>query len=243
MSTVAIETIDYRCRPKAEQLIAKNGFIIKNFPTESNAALLEYAAELGSLSLDGIGSPTNRLEDSAIHLIEQREVPALDHFNNVMLSTTNLHFPLHTDEYFAERPARFVMLLCIDPGQAGGTALVSYITDIVPELSPPSRQVLQERIFPSQVGPVSLLWETARGWHVRFNELELQRAQELRSVEALPANATRAITELRELAHKHVRQHDLMRGECLTLYNYTTLHGRTAFPPGSGRLLKRIRVK
>jgi hypothetical protein len=238
-----IEVVPFKDRPNAEELTRHCAFVVTHFPAETNNPLLTFAAELGAVSLDGITSATNKIEDSAIHLVQEREHPALDPFHNVMISTTNQYFPLHTDEYFAEHPARFVLLLCVVPSETGGTALVSYIDDIVSDLTPDQQAILREPIYPTQVGLRAILEQSQLGWSVRFNELELERAQNPSGGGPLPKSAREAVISLRRSADTHARRHEMMSGQCLALCNYKALHGRTSFPAGSARLLKRIRVK
>lgn len=239
-----IEIVSFNDRPTSEQLSRKSAVIVADFPHETNASFLEYALNLGSISRDGITSSSNKVEDGAIHLVQERSSPALDPYHNVMLSTTNSYFPLHTDEYFSATPARFVLLLCVAGSEIGGTSLVSYVDDIVESIEPNDLKLLASPLFPTQVGLRPILSDTQAGWNVRFNNMEMERAQKLLgNRNTLRFDAKGAAERFQQVADLHIRRHSLKSGECLVLSNYRALHGRTEFPSGSGRLLKRIRVK
>lgn len=226
----------------AEKLSELDAAILQGFPTGTNRPLISLAAGLGKISVDGINSASNDLEDGCIHLVYDHKAPVVDPFGNAMVSTTHAAFPLHTDEYFAATPAKYVFLLCIRPSGEGGESLITIVDHAVANLSPAARRELGRPIFPSQAGPVRLLWHSGIGWAVRFNELEMRRAI-LPTTAPLSLAAIEAIGEFKDCATAKQIQFPLIAGECLFLRNERVLHGRRPFSPRSARLLKRIRVK
>lgn len=237
-----IEIVSYESRPAAKALTERATCVVTDYPTDSDEALLTYAAELKTGAPDVKAAFPDRLP--TVHPVQEMARPLLDPFHNVMLSTTNLYFPLHTDEYFAESPSRFVLLLCLTPAETGGTTLVAHIDDIVADLDAETRAALMKPMYPTQVGPRPLLEETPDGHSIRFNELEVIRAKEFnRQLLPLPEESRRAIAQLRAAAERHTRRYDLKTGDCLVIHNHRTLHGRTAFSGNAHRLMKRVRIK
>lgn len=239
-----IEAVGFHALPSDVAIESAAALVVRRFPTQTNASLLEYARSLGPLSLDGITSSTNQIEDHAVHLVRECAVPARDPFNNVMISTTSDPFPLHTDEYFSLHPARFILLLCISPAKSGGTSRISRVSSVVRGLGSRALDLLRRPVFPSQVGKKAVLAEDDWGWRVQFNEVEMQRAAALLQADWPTSRAIEgAIREFRECAAACCSQLELQEGDCLAISNWRALHGRTGFATGEHRLLKRVRIK
>jgi alpha-ketoglutarate-dependent taurine dioxygenase len=237
-----IEIASYECRPDARTLTERATFVVTDYPTGTDEALLTYAAELKTGRQDVAAAFPDRLP--TVHPVQEMARPLLDPFHNVMLSTTKFYFPLHTDEYFTESPSRFVLLLCLTPAEIGGTTLVAHVDDIAADLDAQTRMALMKPVYPTQVGPRPLLEETADGLSIRFNELEVMRAKEFnQQFLPLPEESRRAIAQLRAAAERRTRRYDLKTGDCLVIHNHRTLHGRTAFSGSAHRLMKRVRIK
>lgn len=237
-----IEVVPYDNRPDAKALTNRATFVVTDYPVQNNNALLTYAAELK------IGRPDVRAAFSdrppGMHVVRELPKATLNEFGHKMLSTTNDYFPLHTDEYYNDTPSRFVLLLCITPADEGGTTLVAHVDDIVTDLDAPTRLALMQPIFPTPSGPKSILEETADGWNMRFNELEIRRAKDFIGTRSrpLPKESIAAIVAVREAAERHMRRYDLKTGDCLVIQNYRTLHGRTEFSGKARRLMMRVRI-
>jgi alpha-ketoglutarate-dependent taurine dioxygenase len=238
-----IEIVTFNDRPDAKTLTERATFVVTDYPTQTNDALFTYAAELKTGKPDVRAAFPQR--PPGIHLVQELPKPQLNAFGHKMLSTTNDYFPLHTDEYFDDKPSRFVLLLCITPADEGGTTLVAHIDDIVADLDAPTRAALMLPVFPTQVGPKPLLEETAEGWSMRFNELEIRRAKDFTGTQnrPLPKESIAAIIAMRESAESHMRRYDLKSGDCLVIHNHRTLHGRTEFSGKSRRMMKRLRIR
>jgi len=238
-----IEIVSFKDRPDAKTLTERSTFIVTDYPTATNEALLTYAAELKTGKPDVRAAFPRQLPN--VHLVQELPRPMLNAFHHVMLSTTNDYFPLHTDEYFNDKPSRFVLLLCMTPADVGGTTLVAHIDDIVADLDEPTREALMRPVFPTQVGPRPLLEKTGDGWGMRFNELEIRRAKQVNGTQntPLPKESVAAIIAMRESAERNMRRYDLKTGDCLVICNHRTLHGRTEFSGKAHRLMKRVRIK
>ncbi len=226
-----------------ELLADEHAVVIAEVPTGSNACLMNLGGRLGEYSDEGITSTTNYREDRYIHFVNERATPSLDPYGNTMISTTNEFFPLHTDEYFARCPARYVFLLCVHAGTNGGESRVSKVEDIARLLSQRTLSTLAEPVYPSQAGLVRLFFHIQDQWSIRFNEIEMDRAVLGGFAPPVPKEARSAVEELKGAAEQAATQHLLRPGDCLIVRNDRALHGRLAFPSGSGRLFKRLRVR
>ena len=226
----------------AAALAAESVVLVEGFPLSTNEQLLECAARLGCLSRDGITSTDAQPEDRFVHLVRDRGAPALDPLGNAMISTTNAAQLLHTDEHFSANPAKFVLLLCIRQSDTGGDTLIAGIDEIVPKLDLDIVESLLSPIFPSAAGPVPILGENNGRWSVRFNLLEMERALRAPCLQ-FEAQQFTAIKQFVVVAEEVTVRLRLSPGDCLILRNDLVLHGRTTFPAGSRRLLKRVRVK
>jgi gamma-butyrobetaine dioxygenase len=125
----------------------------------------------------------------------------------------------------------------------GGVSLLAHARDILARLAPTSARALREPTFPSPFGPAPVLWDEAGGSQpcIRFNHRDFASFGE-RYGPLLTAGQARVLDEVLAAAQDctlHVR---LEPGDCLVVDNHRVLHGRTAFDPASGRLLKRLRV-
>jgi len=238
----AIDIINYDNRPDAGTLTRRAAFVVTDYPIESDEALLQYGAEL-KIGVPDVGKAFSGTPPP-VDLVQKMDRPMLDPFHNVMLSTTDSNFPLHTDEYFADEPARFVLLLCVTPAESGGTTLIANVDDIVADLAPATLAALMKPIYPTQLGLRAVLTETDQRYTVRYNALEMVRTQGGgRFKIQLSPEAMSAVAELRKAAEKNLRRYDLKRGDCLVIHNGRTLHGRTAFSGNARRLMKRVRIK
>ena len=227
----------------SELLADEHAVIVTEIPTDSNASLMKLAGGLGEYSEEGITSTTNLREDQYIHVVNERATPSLDPYGNTMISTTNEFFPLHTDEYFSGRPSTYVFLLCVQAGTSGGESTIAKVEDFARLLPQRTLSTLAEPVYPSQAGLVHLLVQIQDQWSIRFNEIEMGRAVLGGFAPPVPKKARIAVKELKSVADQAATQHLLRPGDCLVLRNDRVLHGRLAFPPGSGRSFKRLRVR
>jgi hypothetical protein len=219
----------YESRPDARTLTERATFVVTDYPTGTDEALLTYAAELKTGRRDVAAAFPDRLP--TVHPVQEMARPLLDPFHNVMLSTTKLYFPLHTDEYFTESPSRFVLLLCLTPAEIGGTTLVAHIDDIAADLDAQTRMALMKPVYPTQVGPRPLLVETADGLSIRFNELEVMRAKKFnQQFLPLPEESRRAMPRS---APRPSDIHGATTSKPATVLSSTTIAHCMAGPPSA----------
>jgi alpha-ketoglutarate-dependent taurine dioxygenase len=235
---------------KFEAVISK-GLLSHNSPVvvftgmqfNSNNDLISLGHKFGVFSIDGVNTNSNSLEDGCIHVVTNRKSPALDPFGNRITSTTNDEFELHTDEYFAVEPSRFVFLLCSTQSSSGGESTVALLDTVLEGVSKNAIELLQEKVFPSQVGNISILAKKQNSFIVRFNYLELQRSIQGQYGSLTSQKHLDAIDEFRLAASKRQVQFKLWPGDCLAIRNDQVLHGRLGYNADESRILKRLRVK
>lgn len=208
---------------------------------EDNAALRALGDALGATSGSGLHAGPN-LERHGINRVEAMDLPRRDPSGRVILSTSADDFPLHTDDTFAARPARYVLMHCwrADPS-GGGVSQVAHVDEIVARLSAATQERLRQGDFASPVGPQPVLFDSGGAAAIRFNRRDMEGYGE-KFGPRLAAGQTEALDRLLRAAGDCTRTMAMAAGDCLIVDNHRVLHGRTAFDPRSGRLLKRLRV-
>lgn len=217
--------------------------VVKSVPIDTNDPFIRMARALGNLSLEGVSTTSNTLEDGCVHLVMRHQRPVIDPFGNVITSTTNLDFQLHSDEYFSTNPATFLLLLCVRQSLHGGDSLISLIDSVIPLLDDDTRRLLEDPVYPSKIGPVPILIRSEAGYRVRFNQLEMRRAEQGGFAPVCDAAHSEVLARLIDSAMKRAIQFRLQPGDCLVVENRKVLHGRVGFEDTPTRLLKRLRVK
>lgn len=216
---------------------------------DDNAALRHLGARLGQASSHGIRAGDRNAEQFGVNRVEAMDVPRLDPAGRVILSTSADDFPLHTDDTFTAAPVRWVLMHCwrADPA-GGGVSVVTDLRDILPDLDAATIARLRVADFPSPYGLAPVLFPAAQAaahvedpWGIRFNLRDFVGYGE-RFGPALSAPQHEALQAVMAAAERHSRRLMLAPGDCLVVDNHRVLHGRSAFAPDSGRLLKRLRV-
>jgi alpha-ketoglutarate-dependent taurine dioxygenase len=213
---------------------------------EDNAALRALGAALGVASATGITPGQPNVEQHGINRVEAMDLPRIDPGGRTVLSTSADDFPLHTDDTFARSPVRSVLMHCWQADAAGGgVSRVAHVADILAGLAPATVERLRLPDFPSPFGPAPVLFEPEAGDHagpcIRFNHRDFVSYGE-RYGPALAPDQLAALDQVLAAANACVREMMLSREDCLVVDNRRVLHGRSAFSPRSGRLLKRLRV-
>jgi hypothetical protein len=230
-----------------EQLAVAGHAVVRGVALDGeNRALRALAVTLGATSASGSAPTPNQpnVEANGISRVEAMDLPRRDPAGREILSTTAGVFPLHTDDTFVVRPARYVLMHCWKADAAGGgVSQLAHVRDLLPRLSAQSKAALRAAVFASPFGPSPVLWEDASSGTpcIRFNHRDLASFGE-RYGPALTADQTRVLDEVLVAARASAIDIRLAAGDCLVVDNHRVLHGRTAFDPGSGRLLKRLRV-
>ncbi len=212
---------------------------------EDNHALRALGVALGAVSSTGVTAGQPNVEQGAINRVEAMDVPRIAPGGRTVLSTSADDFPLHTDDTFARAPVRSVLMHCWQADAAGGgVSRVAHVADILVGLPPATAERLRVADFPSPFGLAPVLFEPEagdRGPCIRFNHRDFVSYGE-RYGPALAPDQTAALDQVLHAANGCAREMMLARGDCLIVDNRRVLHGRSAFAPRSGRLLKRLRV-
>jgi gamma-butyrobetaine dioxygenase len=230
-----------------EQLAVAGYAVVRGVALDgNNRALRTLAAKLGTTSAGGVSIAPNQpnVEADGISRVEAMDLPRRDPAGREILSTTAGVFPLHTDDTFVARPARYVLMHCWKADAAGGgVSQLAHVSDILSRLAAQSSAALREAAFASPFGPAPVLWDDAASATpcIRFNHRDFASFGE-RYGPALSADQVRVLDEVLVAARACAVEVRLAAGDCLVVDNHRMLHGRTAFDPGSGRLLKRLRV-
>ena len=217
--------------------------LIEGFPTESNTAFIKLARQFGDITQPGqlIDHP---LEDGHVYNVECKADGLRMPNGYVVHSTSPAMFSCHTDGFGGVRVPSTVFLLCVRPDPNGGETLISFVDDIQQYLSESDVNLLLSPVYPNGMERIPLLHITSSGRiGARFNLADLtfysERADLPLEKDYLDV-AVRFGAIADDLALK--TKFALRSGDCLIIDNTFVLHGRTAVPFGSQRLLKRLRT-
>lgn len=215
--------------------------IVSNVPIDDqNKSFLSIAEGLGGEILRDRRMPKHSMEsDSRIYRVEEDPLNT-DQYAH---SATNEHFSLHTDCAHSLHPPELMMLLTCQPSSTGGQTILVHIDEILSKLTDQMKSDLSQIEFPWWRGSINVCAPilTKRNkndqWLIRFNESTLRRETELNSsVQSL-------LDILKSFEQDPNHQLTLSSGDLLIVHNQRILHGRTAFPSNSQRLLKRLRMR
>lgn len=143
---------------------------------------------------------------------------------------------LHTDVSWVSVPPRYVVMMCIDPGDGSGVPLVSDGWKGLADLPRDTIEQLkaQEVTFaaPSHVDhwgcTAPIISQYDARYQIRFRS------------DLLTEDTTNAIDLFREAIKKHAIQLVISPGSVWIVDNYRVLHGRTEINMSSKRALKRM---
>jgi alpha-ketoglutarate-dependent taurine dioxygenase len=205
---------------------------------QDNAPLLALARALGTVSMRALPWRSGLVEEEGVQRVAALAATPSDQFGKPLLSAHHTAFPLHSDEAFAARPCRYVLLHCWQADPAGGGQSLLATRERIEALADAAtaRALRAERLdYPG--GPSVTL---APGL-MRYNRQEVEGHQR-RHHGRLQA-ATQVWLDRFDAAFLNAAERvTLAPGDLLIVDNHRTLHGRTAFAAGSPRLLKRVRV-
>ncbi|WP_269582981.1 TauD/TfdA family dioxygenase [Roseibium sp. Sym1] len=228
---------------RANAAVNAHALLFTEFPVDDDDLLLELANDLGQMSREGIDTRSNKLSKDIIHLVTDHKSKVCDPFGNQITSTTSRELDLHSDEYFSEEPSSIVLLACVTQAARGGESFVVSVDAIAEALPAECKAMLMENPVPTHIGPRHVLTQTPDGLEIRYNRLEMERAQALVDCAPLSPEMNDAIDTLEDCARAHLEFFHLAPGDLLVLNNRKSLHGRTAFSENDNRVLKRIRIK
>jgi alpha-ketoglutarate-dependent taurine dioxygenase len=206
--------------------------------------LLSLAESLGEVTEPGVAMPSQAHNGRiySVH-VRNRGEGVVDQHGNLIVSTTNLEFSLHTDAYNRLHPPRYVLLLRADNGLDDTPSFVSDMWITLDELSPSSASKIVQPVFPSALGPVALLHPTdGQRPTFRFNEQEIVRWAGRDNNPALGPGVEQAIADFNRCLQLHRETRTIQHADCLVLDNTRVCHGRPVMAPDSTRELKRVWV-
>jgi alpha-ketoglutarate-dependent taurine dioxygenase len=217
--------------------------LIENFPVEDNAPLVALAKGFGSVIPPGRLS-NHPVEDDCVYRVECRGDGLRAEDGSIVHSTAPAMFSCHTDGFGSFTPPSVVMLLCVRPDPQGGDTMLVRVRQILDCLDAADIARLRRPIYPNGLGRVALLFDMADGRiGARFNLADLQFNAERSDTVVDSACLDAAVRFAAAADHLALLSpFRLQAGDCLVLDNAVLLHGRTALPRDSRRLLKRIRI-
>jgi alpha-ketoglutarate-dependent taurine dioxygenase len=234
-------------RPQAEQLhhaLAHGHCVVRHVGLDAdNASLIALGKQLGTLSFQSHHKQLPSAENEGVYRVQVMDAPLHDSAGNIVLSSNADEFPLHTDDSYSPAPAHYVLMHCWQAdAQGGGESWVAHVDAIVALAAADLIQRLASTPYPTPFGNASVLRHDAAGqWRVRFNCRDMMSFAQLRQ-QALSAQQTDDLLAFEQLAMQCMQRMQLAPGDCIVVDNHRVLHGRSAFDPASGRLLKRLRV-
>jgi len=202
-----------------------------------NRSLREIGKCLGRVSTRGQPVRSGGVEAGAVVRVETLTSQPRDQFGKRLISASALAFPLHTDESFCAIPARWVLLHCWRHDPDGGESTFARVDELAAALN--TRRFEQQFTLPYPIGDRPLIGANSM---LRFNAAEVEGEIAMRR--RLPSQEERQLMErVDSIFNAHAIRFRLAPGDLLVIDNHRVAHGRSAFDPLSGRLLKRLRVE
>lgn len=212
-----------------------------------NAALIALGEQLGTRSAQGLRPDAPNFENNGVNRVENMDTPMRDAVGNAVLSSNAEEFPLHTDDSYSPEPARYVLMHCWQADSAGGgVSWISHV-DRMLALAPPDLIArLSTQKYTTPYGSAPVLWRSSerdeqQRWCIRFNRRDMIGFAKLR-FQFMSEQLRRDLATLEQLAMQCMEKVALQKGDCIVVDNHRVLHGRSAFDPSSGRLMKRLRI-
>jgi alpha-ketoglutarate-dependent taurine dioxygenase len=208
----------------------------------NNASLLALGRQLGELSGQGSHKGAPNLENDGVNRVENMDKPMRDAVGNAVLSSNADVFPLHTDDSYSPRPARYVLMHCWQADENGGESWLAHVDKIVALAPSDLIERLTTRLYTTPYGSAPVLRRDAQQqWRVRFNQRDMIGFAKLRST-LITGQQRSDLAAFETLAMKCLEKVALRTGDCIVVDNHRALHGRSAFNPASRRLIKRLRI-
>jgi alpha-ketoglutarate-dependent taurine dioxygenase len=208
-----------------------------------NAALIALGRSLGEVSAQGNHHGAPNLENLGVNRVEAMEQPLRDGAGNEVFSSNAALFPLHTDNSFSAQPVRYVLMHCWQADPVGGESWVAHVDDMLALCDGDLVQRLHSTVYPTPFGQATVLGTREPGQTtIRFNCRDMHSFAKIRKA-PLSQQASSDLVTLEAAAMQCLQRVQLRAGDCIVADNHRVLHGRSAFSPGSGRLLKRLRIQ
>jgi alpha-ketoglutarate-dependent taurine dioxygenase len=223
--------------------LGQDGAVCVHGMGTSDATLLEVAGALGEIIAPGVGMPSGA-HDGRIYTVEVRNDGAglCDQHGNTVLSTTSHEFSLHTDAYNQRIPPTYVLLLRSDGTDDETPSFLSDAHYAIADLPADTVAVLRSAIFPSALGPTSIVEQDGSGLAVRFNAEEIARWDGREDNLPISSEGSAAIAALQTSLIARQETTVILPGDCLIIDNQRVCHGRGRMLSSSRRVLKRVWV-
>ncbi len=208
-----------------------------------NAALIALGAALGPPSTQGLRAGAPNLENDGVNRVENMDTPMRDAGGNAVLSSNADEFPLHTDDSYSPNPARYVLMHCWQAdGAGGGVSWLAHVDRMLALAPADLMERLSTQTYTTPYGSAPVLWRDAQQrWRIRFNRRDMIGFAKLR-FQFMSEQKKQDLAALEALAMQCLEKVPLQEGDCIVVDNHRVLHGRSAFDPKSGRLIKRLRI-
>lgn len=158
-------------------------------------------------------------------------------------SRTDKPLALHTDESYAPTPCSVMGFQCLTADEQGGESIFHPLSTLLTYLSDADIKTLQQPIFPHgrhYCGPI--LFGPTHDLSIRYYRSQLNIHLQPNN---LDPNTLSLLDKIDNLLSKSKDQYrlKLAEGSLMIFNNHKVLHGRTALPADSKRLLYRGRAK
>ena len=216
--------------------------IIRGLPNDDNdRSLIELCRALGDAAVGDRVIPGARLSSRFVSSVTPKEDAMVDKDGLKILSSTSDDFHLHTDCSYLATPPELLLMHCVQRPTSGGDSTLLSVDDLALDLDASLLSALQKNRFPFRFGEAPILSERGR-LKIRFNRDQILLG--IRKKKQVESHLVPLLDTLRRIISdsgkiKHVRLHPT---DCIVIDNERVLHGRTAFPRGAKRLLKRLRI-
>lgn len=225
---------------RTEVCCKEGACLVRSTPADNSGFVTTLADTLQSAIIPDRSSTAYKAP--LVELVQARDIGIRSHSGALMYSTTNRHFPCHTDGAHLIVPFEVVILQCVKPDlMGGGLTLIAALDSLLPSLSERSIKVLGRSLFTFQFGLAPILTTTDKAASIRYNRAEIEHCASV-SGAVLSAQSIAAMDALDESINLTMQTVALEAGDCLVLNNRAMLHGRTAFDRRAGRLLRRVRL-
>jgi alpha-ketoglutarate-dependent taurine dioxygenase len=163
-----------------------------------------------------------------------------DSFGNILLSSTNDAFRLHTDGYNRTERPHYLVLLRIDNGVELPVTYVADSREAFKTLDDSTLATLKTATFPYARGLTAVISEN----YFSFNLDEIERwSAEQKFGPALFAAQLAAAQRLSSALSAVANHLTLVGRSCLILDNHRVCHGRSALSAVSARKLRRVWIR
>ncbi|MEM0989540.1 MAG: TauD/TfdA family dioxygenase [Pseudomonadota bacterium] len=157
------------------------------------------------------------------------------------LSRTNRAMPLHTDSTYEERPHELIAFQMVQADRSGGQSILAPVDEVLGMLDDETVDALHQPLFPFGPFKRPILEGTGHQTRVRY-----YRRQIAPGLDPLQPKSAACIAAMNNLDHAlaevgQAHRANLQAGDLLVMNNHKVLHGRTALPADSARLMYRYR--